>query len=275
MTAERRKRSSYGPFSAKTARELCRRVAAGETVAAICAEPGMPSVTTIGKWVKQHPTFGRIYAQARALGGREGWGKTNSYCPVLAHEIVARVSEGEGLSAIAADARMPSLRTIFRWRHYEPDFAEALDIARAAVAERFSDFGWTLAMEASPETAFLTQVRLTQLRWMTGVLSPRTHGRMRPVEAPRAPEVTQVLLRSYRTEVNPETGQVRSVSQHYDPDIGVVSEPDGPWKDPPFPLVKEVDYFTAKARRLELGMDVTSNSMNWDMRPSAVDDPQG
>lgn len=273
MAAGKPRRSSYGAFSAKTARALCKRVAAGETVAAICADPGMPSLTTVQKWVHQHPTFGRAYAQARALSGREGWGKDNSYCPVLADEILARVSEGEGLSAIAADARMPSLRTIFRWRHYEPEFAEALDIARAAVAERFSDFGWKLAMEAGPETAFLTHVRLTQLRWMTGVFSPRTHGRMRPVEPPKAPEVTQVLLRSYRTEVNPETGQVRGVSQHFDPDTGqVVREPDGPWTDPAFPLVKEVDYITAKAKRLELGMSLDGT---WDLRPSAADHPQG
>ncbi len=95
------------------------------------------------------------------------------YCAATAEEVVARVSEGEMLTSITTDPMMPSLRTVMRWRADYPEFAEDLRLAREGLAERFSDLGWKMAMEATPETAFLTQVRLKQLRW------PRCWGRGR------------------------------------------------------------------------------------------------
>ena len=53
-----------------------------------------------------------------------------------------------------------------------------------AILAQLDKLGWKLAMEATPETAFLTQVRLKQLRWTASVLGPRTHGRLKPAEPP-------------------------------------------------------------------------------------------
>src|SRR5213078_1035210 len=108
-------------------------------------------------------------------------------------EIAARVSEGEALAAIAREPGMPALRTIFRWAVNEAEFAEALAVARMAMAERFCEMGWTLAMEATPETAYLTQVRLKQLRWTCAILSPGSHGRLKAADPPQ-PRETDVAL---------------------------------------------------------------------------------
>ena len=267
-------RPGYVLFSAQAAREIVTRTMAGETLGEICADPALPTPDTVKRWAKKHARFGALYARARAVGELNGLGATRGYCPVLAGEIAARVSLGEAMAHIAAEPSMPSLSTMWRWAHREPEFGEALSVARMAMADRFCAMGWTLAMEATPETAYLTQVRLKQLRWTCAVLSPTTYGRMKASDPPAAPEVTQVTIRTFQTEVNPETGQVRGVALHYDPETGKVThEPSGAWRDPPFPLVRRVDYATAKKIRMSLGMN-TDNPAAWDLRPSAKAAPE-
>jgi hypothetical protein len=261
-------------FSATLAREVCRRTAAGQTQAEICADPAMPCAMTLNRWAKRHPRFARTYARVRALAEGEREDRRRSYCPALANEIAARVSQGESLAAIADDPAMPSLRTIFRWRDYEPAFADALGVARAAFAERLTDLGWGLAMDATPPMAHLTRVRLNYLRWMCAVQSPATHGRMKAVDPPAPPEALNITHRTFQVEVNRETGQIRSVAYHHDPEQGrLVRDLVGEWKDPPFPLVRKVDYLEAKAFRLAHGMNV-DNPNAWDMRISAKDAPE-
>jgi len=41
---------------------------------------------------------------------------------------------------------------MYRWKADHPEFAEDMRLAREALAERFSDLGWTMALEATPET---------------------------------------------------------------------------------------------------------------------------
>ena len=61
---------------------------------------------------------------------------------------------------------MPSLSTIFYWRRRIPEFEDTVRVAKEIQAERLADLGWEMVGEATPETAYLTHVRLTQLRWM-------------------------------------------------------------------------------------------------------------
>jgi hypothetical protein len=261
-------------FSSALAREVCRRTLAGQTQLEIAADPAMPCVMTLHRWAERHRKFARTYARVRAIGEGEREDRRRTYCPDLANEIAARVSEGEPLAAIADDPKMPSLRTIYRWRDYEPAFGEALLIARAAMAERFMALGWTLAMQADAPTAYLTFVRLGYLRWMCAVQSPATHARLKPADPPAPPEVLNITHRTFQTEVNPETGQLRSVAYHHDPELGrLVRDLVGEWQDPPFPLVRHVDYVTAKTTRMALGMN-TDNPAKWDVRPSAKDAPE-
>jgi len=241
----RRPRRPLKRFSAEIAREICRRTVAGETLAQICADPAMPCAMTFHRWAKRHAVFARRYAGARALGEQERAGRRRSYCPDLANEICARVSEGESMARIADDPAMPSMRTIYRWREHEPDFAEALVIARAAAAERLSDTGWTLAMAATPSEAHLTRVRLHYLRWLCAVHSPATHGRLKPIDPPQPPqppEARTVLLRSFRIERHPDypaVNQHRVVGYCPDPDtLQPVRDSEGPWTDIVDPVAK-------------------------------------
>jgi hypothetical protein len=224
----------YVRFSATVARAFCRRVAAGERQRDICADPAMPSLVSIYRWSRDRAAFARALARARALGASVAGSRIYGFCPAAANEIVARVSEGEMLTMICADPHLPSVRTVVRWRMDNPEFAEDLRQAREALAERFSDLGWKMAVEATPETAYLTRVRLGQLRWTTAVLGPRTHGRLKPTEPPEPPKMQTVCFRHFDIEKDPQTGRQRVVGYSPDPDTLLpVRTSEGPWTTPP------------------------------------------
>ncbi|WP_414694231.1 hypothetical protein [Phenylobacterium sp.] len=169
---------------------------------------------------------------------------------------MARVSQGEMLSKIAADPLMPSLRTIYRWKAGHPEFAEDMRLAREALAERFSDLGWKMALEATPETAFLTQVRLKQLRWTAAVLGPRTHARLKAYAPPEPPDVTTILFRHFKIEKHSETGRHRVVAYTPDPDtMRPVRTSEGEWTTPVDPAAKMDAVMAASRERLETWAD--------------------
>lgn len=231
VAPSRRSRNSL--FSAAVAREVCRRMTQGQTQQEICADLAMPCPSTIWHWTRKHPRFAKAYARARAIGAGVDRGHSYGFSQVAANEIVARVSEGEMLTLICADPHLPSLRTVMRWRTDYPAFAEDLRQAREGLAERLGDLGWKMALEATPDTAYLTRVRLGQLRWTAAVLGPRTHGRMKPGEPIDPPPTHTYLFRHFRIEEHPVTGQQRVVTYTPDPETNLpVRTKEGPWKDP-------------------------------------------
>jgi hypothetical protein len=226
-------------FSAEVARALCLRVAAGEPLLRVCEDTSMPTRNTVHAWARRRPAFGRVLARAKASGGRFGFGRKVGYCEITAGEIAARVAEGETMTSICADPAMPGLRTVYRWRADHADFDEAMRQAREALAERFSDLGWQMAQEATPETAYLTWVRLGQLRWTAALLGPRTHGKLKPTEPAKAPEVETICFRHFDIEVNRVTGQRRVIGWTPDPTtMTPVRDHEGEWKDPIDPVAK-------------------------------------
>jgi hypothetical protein len=173
---------TYVRFSARLGRAICARVASGETEASICRAAGMPNRSTLQRWAQSLPAFGAELARARAEGGRRAYnGRTPEYDAAVGQAFFARICEGESVIGVCRDPRMPSFATFYRWRKLIPEFAALMREARAIQAERFCDLGWEIAEAVTPETAYATHVKLTQLRWMAGMLAPRRYGRTRPV----------------------------------------------------------------------------------------------
>jgi hypothetical protein len=230
-------------FTAAVAREVCRRMAAGETQREISADPAMPCTSTIWRWTRKHARFARAYGRARAIGAGVDRGYArDGFSQAAANEIVARTSEGEMLTMICADPHLPSLRTVVRWREGVPEFAEAMRQAREGLAERLADLGWRMALEATPETAYLTRVRLGQLRWTAAVMGPHIYGKMKPMAPVEPPEVTRFLFKHWRIEVHPETGQQRVVTYLPDPETNrPVRVAEGEWTYPIDPVAKAAE----------------------------------
>lgn len=64
----KRPRGRPSLFTQELADELCRRVAAGETLASICREPGKPAVQTVNDWRNANAVFSVAFGRARIDG---------------------------------------------------------------------------------------------------------------------------------------------------------------------------------------------------------------
>jgi len=217
------RRREYVRYSEAVADQLCARLEAGEMLYRICREPGMPTPEAVDKWIKQKPKFAERLKAARRAGGRPDGarGPGFTYCREVADEVFMRLCEGESLTKIGADPTMPSLSTIFYWRRRIAEFEDAVQLGKRIQAEMFCDKGWELASEATPETAYLTHVRLNQLRWQAGVLAPRVF-RLKTVEPDEPPRKVEVLMRRFEVEDDPVTGKRVVVVYCANPETGEV-----------------------------------------------------
>jgi hypothetical protein len=220
-------------WSADLGRTICERVAQGEVLYALLREPGMPTSQSVRKWARERADFAACLQQARADGGRAKPGGVWSYSRETAEAIFDRLCEGESLTAIGEDPVMPCLSTIFYWRRRIPEFEELVQLGKTIQAERFCDLGWDLAMQATPETAYLTHVRLNQLRWTAGVMAPRIY-KLKTVEPAQGPPTLTLAIRRFQVEIDEETGEKRVVSYCPNPETGEVEREDTPgWRPPP------------------------------------------
>ncbi len=244
QAAPRRARQVVRPFSAKLARAVCQRVASGESMNSISRDPDMPGRSTLTVWARTIPTFGRRLARAKELGGWSEAGRPppRSYCEMTAREVFARLCEGETLTSVCADPGMPGTSTIYRWRLDRPEFARQFALARRVQAERYCDRGWEIAEAVTPGDAYATHVKLTQLRWMAGVMAPEVFGRHRAVEADTRgqperedaePGTLVITARHFRTEQR-EDGSARVIGYRREPGTNRLKrEPgDPPWSPP-------------------------------------------
>ena len=174
----------YVRFTGALGRAICERVAAGESVAQVCEDDGMPDQGTVVKWARVHAQFGTEIARARMTAERLSLNgaSTSTYNPAVAQEFFERICEGESVIGICRDPTMPSFSCFYRWRKRFPEFAAMMREAREIQADRFCDLGWEIAEAVTPETAYATQVKLGQLRWTAGMLAPTRYGRTKPVE---------------------------------------------------------------------------------------------
>lgn len=219
-------------WSAGMGRRICARVAWGEVLYGVLREAGMPTPQSLKRWARERPAFGAALEAARVAGGRPDGGGVWGYAPEIGETVFQRLCAGESLTAIAADPLMPCLSTLYHWRRRLPEFAETVRAGREAQAERFCDLGWEMACAATPETAYLTHVRLTQLRWMAGVMAPRMV-RVKASEPAGARPAMDVLIRTFHAEIDPETGKERVVALCPNPVTGELERVDAPgWRPP-------------------------------------------
>jgi len=108
------------------------RVAAGETVRAVCAEPGMPSTASVQLWRRQDAGFAAALDTA-VLQGR--WRRRFQFDETKAKALLARLAAGEGIDAALAAPDTMSQRAFRYWRATDAGFAEELARLNAIKAE--------------------------------------------------------------------------------------------------------------------------------------------
>ena len=139
---------------------ICRRVAAGESLRAICeADAAMPTGKTVWDWRRRHEEFRLMLdhaqgvARARSLAAqgatdvarraaraaaRKAPGRTgrpSSYDEGVWSEIMVRVMRGEGLTVICRERGMPSVGTIYNWMRARPELVEDYRRTRSLIPE--------------------------------------------------------------------------------------------------------------------------------------------
>lgn len=183
-------------------REICRRIAAGESQHALSREPGMPSRRTFGDWAAREPEFGAALEAAKLAGrerqvaadrradaprmwrrmlsreGRRG-GSVSHYTPELAEAICLRIAAGESVLAIGADPAMPCSVTIYNWARRNDDFREMYLRAKDIAADLLFDLTREIALEATEATVRSDALRIRTLRWHTAMLAPKKYGTRR------------------------------------------------------------------------------------------------
>lgn len=63
--AVKRGRGRPSTYNAEIAQRICERVAEGESVRKICADPDMPGLTAVFSWLNRHEDFAAQYARAK------------------------------------------------------------------------------------------------------------------------------------------------------------------------------------------------------------------
>jgi hypothetical protein len=199
--------------------EIVRRCAEGESLAAVCVAVDMPNVRTVAKWMEADAAFKAAVNGARAAAGRGRFGNLSSYCQDTAEAIFQRLCDGEAVTQICKDPTMPCYSTVYAWMRRVPEFRQAVVLAYEICGERLAEAGWRAALEATPETAYLTRVRLEHLRWYAGKLAPTKYGTFKATEPPADSEaadglgadgggpVTNVYLKTW--VIDPEGGPSR------------------------------------------------------------------
>lgn len=219
-------------FSADLGREICARIAAGESEHALARQPGMPCRRTFRDWSLREPEFAGQLMRAKLIArdaalrrdrqveaakvwrrglrrkvDRRG-GQTTTYGEAMAEAICARVAAGESVVAIGADPSMPCAGTIYRWLRQQAEFREMYEDAKAAGADLLFDAALEIAMEATEATVKADSLRVATLKWWIAMVNPRKYGPPRLAPAPEEDPEVIVEVRKFcegpdRVEVPP------------------------------------------------------------------------
>jgi len=145
---------------------IIERVAAGERLTHICAQPGMPSHGSILAWRRADRWFDDTLAAAQR---RADWNRRHAFDEANARAVLDRVRAGEKLLAVLSDPAMPSRRTVAHWRQSQGEFQGELfrlhGLRLRARDQRLRDsFGrWDPAIGDRILARVLTGQSLTQL----------------------------------------------------------------------------------------------------------------
>lgn len=92
-------------YNDSLAEEICTRLAAGETLRAICQSEHIPAHSTVLGWVNDLPSFADRYARARQMG-----------LDVIAEEIIEIADESSSDTVSSERGDMPNSEWIARSR---------------------------------------------------------------------------------------------------------------------------------------------------------------
>lgn len=120
---------------------ILQRIADGDTMKAITADPRMPAYCTVFRWMQVVPEFGQAVADVRARlaemrqaerdalrrarGPRRRSGRRSTLSAERAGRLLAALRDGASLSEVVAEPGAPSFRVVYRALRNCPGFRAA------------------------------------------------------------------------------------------------------------------------------------------------------
>ncbi|HEV2530334.1 hypothetical protein [Phenylobacterium sp.] len=209
-------------YSPELGREVCGRVAGGESLRSISATAGLPCRRTIRNWAAARPEFAEALASAQRaarLAARlrdrdarrgitvQGGRAASTYRPDIGETICRRIAEGASLVAICAEPGMPRASKVYDWLKANPGFEDMYVEARRRQADTLMDEVREVGLAATPKSVWADRLRFDTLRWLTARLAPKKYcEKIMVVEAMRAetePQGMTVIVKRY-CDVTPE-----------------------------------------------------------------------
>jgi hypothetical protein len=109
-------------------------------------------------------------------------------------KVCADLAAGKTYDDIGHTAGRPSYATLYKWRKLYPEFAEAVDAARAFGAEYCADRALKVAEDATEESVRSAKLRVDTLMQRAAMLAPeRWSGR--PTRGVAAGEPLEIVFR--------------------------------------------------------------------------------
>ena len=103
-------------------------------------------------------------------------GRPSTYSEKTADEIVQRMIEGESLTAICKDEKMPPRVTVYAWFDKHPDFYARCARAREALADYLDDQIEELARCATKDNIEQIKLQVSTKQWRAMKMAPRMYG---------------------------------------------------------------------------------------------------
>jgi hypothetical protein len=178
---------------------IVRRMAEGQTVRQIAADPAMPCYATIYHWRRLHPDFADLWEQVRMLdawhrvqrwagspGRTRPGGKKSSFTVERGEAVCVLLAEGIAMSAINAMPGMPSAKVTYTWLKREPKFREMVGEARreglrwlALQGEIAWEKGYDLLPVMTSDLFKQLKAERGYFEGRIGLLTPKVYGRFK------------------------------------------------------------------------------------------------
>jgi hypothetical protein len=201
------KASAYTPAMGRLVLD---RIAAGETVKQVTADPRMPSYATVYRWTHVIPEFGEAWrslrqrlcadriwvdqekararvwmrAHRRKLAGKPArdWvaGRRISYTAERGAAVCSAIEQGASLSEVVARPGTPSFKAIYRWLKTFPAFRLAYVEACACREFLLNDMAYDVARNSNPFDLGPAKAEVAKLDGRVGRTAPKKYRALPP-----------------------------------------------------------------------------------------------
>ena len=135
--------------------------------------------------------------------------RPSKYSETIAEKILSRYADGETLSKICKDKKMPKRNTVYRWRSSYPEFGDAYQLAQDQHTDALIDeAGEIVDTEQNPQ---LAKVRADHRRWLASKLNRARYGDKLDVQHNHMLDIAPALLEAQKRLQAMGTGDMLDV----------------------------------------------------------------